>query len=174
MQQIKQNKLPAIIALLITSTLAFPTQAQAVCPVCTVAVGVGLGVSRWLGIDDLITGLWIGGLSTSMAFWMMDWVSKKDWSSDKTDWLFGISFHMLLIPSLYLLNIAGDPLNTFWGLDKIVLGIVIGSVVFISAVFLERKLKAMNNNQVFIYYQKVILPMLFLSITSFIFYLLKY
>jgi len=35
-------------------------QVFAVCPVCTVAAGAGVGLSRWLGIDDIIIGLWVG------------------------------------------------------------------------------------------------------------------
>ncbi len=35
--------------------------AQAICPICTIAVGAGVGFSRYLGIDDTIAGLWIGG-----------------------------------------------------------------------------------------------------------------
>lgn len=40
--------------------LGLTAKAQAVCPVCTVAVGTGVGLSRWLGVDDTITGLWLG------------------------------------------------------------------------------------------------------------------
>jgi len=35
-------------------SLILANNAIAVCPVCTLAVGVGLGLSRWLKIDDLI------------------------------------------------------------------------------------------------------------------------
>jgi hypothetical protein len=33
-----------------------------VCPVCTIAVAGGVGLCRYLGIDDLISGSWIGAL----------------------------------------------------------------------------------------------------------------
>ena len=46
--------------------LLFAKKALAVCPICTVAVATGIGFSRWLGIDDTITGLWIGGLTVSL------------------------------------------------------------------------------------------------------------
>lgn len=45
------------IAIFATS-LIFAKKALAVCPICTVAVGAGVGLSRCLGIDDSITGLW--------------------------------------------------------------------------------------------------------------------
>ncbi len=31
------------------------------CPVCSISIGVGVGLCRYLGIDDLISGVWIGG-----------------------------------------------------------------------------------------------------------------
>ena len=46
--------------------LLFAKKALAVCPICTVAAATGIGFSRWLGIDDTITGLWIGGLTVSL------------------------------------------------------------------------------------------------------------
>ena len=52
---------------------------QAVCPVCTVAVGAGVGISRLIGIDDSITGVWIGGLIISSGLWMGDFIRKKKW-----------------------------------------------------------------------------------------------
>jgi len=46
--------------LLITVSLivgCIPNFVFAQCPVCTVAIGVGVGLCRYLGIDDLITGI---------------------------------------------------------------------------------------------------------------------
>ena len=47
------------------------------CPVCAVAVGVGLGLSRWLKIDDAISGLWIGALIVSLSFILAKWTKKN-------------------------------------------------------------------------------------------------
>ncbi|PIU03715.1 hypothetical protein COT44_01735 [Candidatus Shapirobacteria bacterium CG08_land_8_20_14_0_20_39_18] len=54
------------------------TNAFAFCPVCTVAVGAGVGLSRWLGINDTITGLWIGGLTVSISAWTLNWLATKN------------------------------------------------------------------------------------------------
>ncbi|KUK79089.1 MAG: hypothetical protein XD95_0615, partial [Microgenomates bacterium 39_7] len=74
--------------------------------------------------------------------------------------------------TLYLLNISGDPLNTLWGMDKIILGLILGTVTFYLSVLTDKSIKKANDDQVLVYYQKVILPMLYLSILSFIFYLI--
>lgn len=148
------------------AALTMPAQALAVCPVCTVAVGAGLGITRWLGIDDTVAGLWIGGLFLSSALWLVNWLKTKDWNLLKKDWLIGFLFYALLILSLYLFGITGDPANTIFGIDKIIFGIVIGTLIFAGSVKADQYLRSINEGQVFIYYQKVILPMLFLSIIS--------
>ncbi|MBU2028952.1 hypothetical protein KJ761_03645, partial [Patescibacteria group bacterium] len=51
---------------------------QAICPVCTIAVGAGVGFTRYLGIDDTISGLWIGGLTVSIIMWTINWLNKKN------------------------------------------------------------------------------------------------
>ena len=65
--------------------LLFVNEVDAVCPVCTVAVIGGLGLSRWLGIDDAITGIWIGGLIISLSLWFTDWLYKKYKKIEKYD-----------------------------------------------------------------------------------------
>lgn len=38
----------------------------AFCPVCTIAVGAGVGIAEKFGVDDTIIGLWVGGLTVSL------------------------------------------------------------------------------------------------------------
>ena len=156
--------------ILITSLLvAFP--ANAVCPVCTVAVGVGLGFSRWLGIDDLISGVWIGGLIVSLIIWSLNWLNKKQ-IKFKLSWLaISILFYGLTIIPLYFSGIIGHPLNKFYGIDKILFGAIFGRLVFLLSFWLHNFLKKKNQGKVFFPFQKVVLPVLFLLITSLIFYL---
>ncbi|HQM15768.1 MAG TPA: hypothetical protein PLM16_00995 [Candidatus Woesebacteria bacterium] len=157
------------LILTMIASLVIPfNQVQAVCPVCTIAVGAGLGISRWLGIDDLISGLWIGGLVTSSGMWFVSWLKNKYHYSKWSLFLAGSSFHLLLIPTLYLLNITGDPANVWWGVDKIIAGIIMGTIIFFLATKIDRWLRRLNQDRVFVYYQKVIIPMLLLSIMSFI------
>jgi hypothetical protein len=53
------EKMRIRILLLLASIVVgiVPNFVLAQCPVCTVAIGVGVGLCRYLGIDDLITGL---------------------------------------------------------------------------------------------------------------------
>ena len=53
--------------------LLIPGSAQAVCPLCVVAIGAGLGLSEYLGIDDTISGSWIGAMLIATAWWNINW-----------------------------------------------------------------------------------------------------
>lgn len=165
----------AILFFLFSITyLLFPNAARAVCPVCTVAVVAGLGVSRALGIDDIVTSIWIGGLILSMSFWLIDWV-KKRWPKWKFGagiywkWIVVIGMYLLVLIPLKLNHAIGILLNRLWGIDKIVLGVIIGSIVFFTGMWADKKIRKIKGKQLFIY-QKVVFPVLSLVITSLIFY----
>ncbi len=144
--------------------------AQAVCPICTVAVAGGVGLARYFGVDDTVTGTWIGGLIVSMIMWTLDWFDKKNikfWG-EKT--LTIILYYLLVAAPLFFTNIIGHPLNKMWGMDKLLLGIMAGSLVFLSSVYLYEYSKKKNDNHAHFPYEKVAFPVLALVIASGIFY----
>jgi len=151
---------------------SFPIQAHAVCPLCTVVVGVGLGISRWIGIDDSVTGVWVGGLIVSSGLWLADWIKKKGWKISYPGFLSVLLMTFFVILPLYWVKMIGLNGNTLWGIDKVTLGTVIGALVFLLGVGTDKWLRTTNNGRVYVYYQKVIIPVLFLSFISFIFYLI--
>ena len=161
-----------LIVLLTTLFLVFPAKIQAVCPLCTVAVGAGLGISRFLGIDDSVTGVWIGGLILSSGLWLADWIDKKGWRVPYKEVVSVGLFFLFVIPPLYWGKMIGLVGNTLWGIDKVLLGTVAGSTLFLIGVWFDKWLRSTNQNKVYIYYQKVIIPVFLLSIASFIFYLI--
>lgn len=143
------------------------SQAHAVCPICTIAVAGGLGISRWLGIDDAVTGVWIGGLVLSSAFWLSDFIKKKNWRVPHPDLFSIIIFYLLVIPPLYWADYIGLSNNLLWGIDKVLLGTIIGSVAFLVGMEIDKYLRKINKDKVFIYFQKVIMPVLMLTLISF-------
>jgi hypothetical protein len=161
-----------ILPLIIFLSVAFISTIRtlAVCPVCIVAVGAGLGISRYIGIDDTVTGVWIGGLIVASGLWFATIIEKKKWKVPYPEIVSVLSFEILTIIPMYIGKIIGHPANKLWGLDKIFLGTIVGSITFISSVYLDKYLRKTNNGEVYIYYQKVILPMLLLTIASFTFW----
>jgi len=152
--------------------LFLPGQALAVCPVCTIAVAASVGLSRWLGIDDTISGLWIGGLILSSGLWLASWLQKKNIRLPLLKIFSVLLFYLFVIPPLYFTNTMGHPLNKYWGIDKLLLGIIAGSLLFIVGVVLNKYLRLLNNGKVYIYFQKVIAPVLLLLLGSILFYFL--
>lgn len=164
-----------ITPLLISSATLIALPAKAVCPVCVVAVGAGLGLSRYLGIDDTITGLWIGGLTVAMIMWTINWVRpkiKKVKLIPVWNVLIIIAYYAMIAWPLATQNFIGHPLNTIWGIDKILLGIGLGSALFLAMSKLYLYLKKHNNNHAYFPFQKVVMPFGTLAFFSLIFYLL--
>lgn len=161
--------------LLALSSFLLAPSAHAVCPVCVVAVGAGLGFSRYLGIDDSITGLWIGGLTVAMIMWSINWLrprvgQKKSWPYIK--WATIIGLAALVAWPLNSQGFIGHPLNKIWGIDKIILGTLLGAVVFWVMSVLYIYLKKENNDRAYFPFQKVVMPFGALAFFSLIFYLL--
>ncbi len=176
-----------LTAILVPTTLLFPAPAHAVCPVCTIAVGAGLGLSRWLGIDDTITAIWIGGLILSMSFWFIDWLNKryskqiekafkpavKTLNKFSVNQLFSLTiivfmYALTLIPLKYT-GIIGHPFNTIAGIDKILFGTTVGSAGFLFAKWLDNQVRKRKGKQLFVY-QKVVFPLATLIIISLVLY----
>ncbi len=147
----------------------------AICPICTLAVGAGLGLSRYLGIDDVISGIWVGALVISVSFWFNNWLIKKNFKflkfiKEKYLIYLSLLFWIVLtyIP-FWKTGIIGHPFNTVWGIDKLIFGSVIGAGIFLLAVYTDKKIRKIKGKQLF-NYQRVIIPISFLSIVSLIIY----
>jgi len=174
----KNGKKIHTLILLLLAPLFFASKTYAICPLCTIAVGAGVGFSRSLGIDDVIVGLWVGGLLVSASMWFFEWLKTKKITKKHTEiyWALGVALLMYaitLIP-LKMTGIIGHPFNTMLGIDKVLLGIMIGSVVFFSSGRLHFYLKRMNNDMVYFPYQKVVIPVGALWLTTIILYLIVY
>jgi len=158
---------------LATASFVLSSQsALAVCPVCTIAVAGGLGISRTLGVDDTVTSVWIGGIILSSSFWLVDWLSKKEkYKKLANIWAIAVLMYAIVLIPLYLSKIIGLPLNTLWGIDKILLGTAVGSVVFLKGIYLD-KLQRRKFGKQFFKFQKVVFPVLALVLASFIFYII--
>lgn len=148
------------------------TTAFAICPLCTFAVGAGIGLAQYLGIDDTITGIWIGGLVVSLIAWTVYWLDKKNVHFYGRKISITIIYYGITIIPLYYYGIMGHTLNKMWGIDKILLGIIIGSVVFLSGIIAHGQMKKNNHDKAYFPFQKVIMPVLPLIILSIIFYCL--
>jgi hypothetical protein len=144
----------------------------AICPVCTIAVGAGIGLSRWLGIDDSVTGLWVGALIVSISMWTLDWLTKKNIKFQGMGLITLIVYAIFVIIPLYFMGIMGHPLNTLWGFDKLLVGIIFGGIFFFLGGASHFYLKKKNGDKVYFPFQKVAFAIAPVIILSIVFYLI--
>ncbi len=151
--------------------LLIADKALAVCPVCTIAVGVGLGISERLGIDDSVTGVWIGGLTVSMAMWNIVWFNKKNIHFFARDFLTALGYFALVVLPLPFAfsDIMGHPDHLLWGVDKLLLGIIAGAVAFYIGGSWYQRIKSKRGHAHFPF-EKVVMPVFPLILLSLFFY----
>lgn len=169
----RNEKYSMLMVSFLLTGLAFPfTKVQAFCPICTLCVCAGVGLSRWLGIDDTITGLWIGAFTASLIGWTINWFNKINFRFHGRKILTTVVYYALVIGSLYYTKMIGDTAHKFLGLDKLILGIIIGTFAFLFAVLWYEHLKRKNLNHAYFPMQKVVMPVVTLLLLSALFYFL--
>ncbi len=144
--------------------------AFAVCPVCTVAVGAGVGLAQWLGIDDSVTGLWIGGLTVSLIIWTVNWLNKKEIRFRGRKILVALGYYLIIVGPLWWKGMIGHPYNKFCGMDRLLFGIILGTVLFSAGVILHNYLRKYNEGKSYFKGQKIVIAVLPLIIASIILY----
>jgi len=162
------NKKLSIFLGLISFGLLKAGTVGAVCPICVVAVGAGLGLSEWLGVDDAISSIWIGALLAATSLWTLIWMQKKNWKFKLDKVIVFLSYYLLTLLPLYTAGIIGHPLNTIFGIDKIIFGTVIGTLVIILSNWWYQYLKQKNNGRAHFPYEKVVMPVVVLLLISLI------
>lgn len=168
------KKIALFATFFVSLFFSFTPTAYAVCPVCTVAVAAGLGLSRWLGIDDSVSGVWVGGIILSSSFWLLDWLEKKKFRRLNFYYKFQykklaiilLMYALVLVP-LFTSGIIGHPFNTILGIDKLIFGTVVGSLAFMGGMYLDKKVREVKGKQLF-NFQKVVFPVLALLASSLI------
>lgn len=154
--------------------------ALAVCPICTIAVASGVGLSRYLGIDDTITGLWIGALTLSMSLWNINWFDKKKIHFKFRNTITVLAYYMLIVLPLWYMGIIGNKLgalkafgtDSLFSVDKLSIGILVGTFAFWTSVEWYAHLKAKNNGRAHFPFEKVALPSAMLILLSLTFFFL--
>lgn len=145
----------------------FISPAGAVCPVCTVAVGGGVLLSRYLGVDDLIIGVWVGGLLVSLGLWLATYIKKKFFKGQ--EWLAVIILWLSTYFGFKQAGLIGHPTCKIHGHDKLLTGMVFGTIAFILGYGLDmlmRKLNKEESGKALFPYQRVVCPLLFLILTT--------
>jgi hypothetical protein len=159
-----------ILAITVATFLILPKITLAFCPVCTVAVGAGVGLAEWLGIDDLISGLWIGAFTVSMIIWTINWLDKKNIRFKGRKILIFLGYYLIIILPLWWKGIMGHPFNKFCGVDKLLFGIISGSALFSAGLMTHSYLRQKNGGKSYFKGQKIVFAVAPLVIASLVLY----
>ncbi len=158
-----------LFSLLTFHYLLFPSPTLAHCPLCVAGAAAGITLTRWIGVDDSITGVWIGALLISMSFWFATWLLSKSGAVRK--W----KYRSLIKPLVSLL-VFGSTLWSFYqfkliirmsqifGLDKLAFGMIAGAILF----YIIDLIKIKH----YFPYQKIVISLGSMTILSLVIYIL--
>lgn len=108
--------------------LALAGAVSAHCPLCVVGASAGLSLSRILGIDDSITGVWIAAFLGALSLWMGNSLKKK-YLPKQTELIY-IGVFGLSLWSFYAFNLIDEHAGLIMGIPKLTFGILLGGIVF--------------------------------------------
>lgn len=159
-----------LFALLLRLILA--TNVYAHCPLCVAGAAAGITLTRWIGVDDSITGVWLGAFLGAVAFWTDNIVSKKrKFPFSKP--LFYIAIVALTLWSFYKFQLV-IRMSQIFGLDKLTFGILAGATLFYLVDVVDN-LIIKKYGRVFFPYQRIIVSLGSILILSLVvFYLINY
>lgn len=157
-----------------TGYLLFPSIVSAHCPLCVAGAAFGITLTRWVGVDDSISGVWIAALLGAISFWTYSLVSKKISLS--------ASKKAILKPLIYVL-IFGLTLWSFYkfqlvirmsqlmGLDKLTFGMLTGGALFYLVDILDNFV-IKKEGKVFFPYQRIVVSLGSMATLSLVIYIL--
>jgi len=141
--------------------LIFVGAADAVCPVCTIAIGAGLEGMRMLGVKDIITGIWAGGLTVSLIGWTANYMRKHGVKSPIW-YVLNVLVYTSLLAGVYFVP-SDNPVvkwweNCMWGIDQFLLGVIVGAITFILMELWYMHIKKKHGGHAQFPFQKVVMP----------------
>ncbi|MBR5904637.1 MAG: hypothetical protein IKZ49_03845 [Alphaproteobacteria bacterium] len=141
--------------------LLFVETADAVCPVCTIAIGAGLESMRILGVKDVLTGIWAGGFTISLIGWTANYMKKHN-IKNIFWYILNVLVYVGLLASVYFFPVDKPFVkwweNCMWGIDQFLLGSLVGAATFILMSLWYLNIKKNNGGHALFPFQKVAMP----------------
>lgn len=155
--------------------ILFASVAEAVCPVCTIAIGAGLEGMRVLGVKDVLTGIWAGGLTVSLIGWTAGYMRKHN-VKNSFWYLLNALVYISLLAALYFFPVNNPVVkwweNCMWRMDQFLLGVLVGSVTFILMELWYAHIKKNNGGHTPFPFLKVIMPFCGLLLMTGVFWMI--
>jgi len=168
----------ALIPFLFTILILLFTTAGVVsahCPLCAAGAGAGITLSRLLGIDDSITGIWVGAFLGAISFWTQRSLGqrKKVFLQPIVGFFLYVLVFVSTLWSFYKFNVVVKHGDIF-GIHKLTFGIILGGGFFYLVDKLNKYL-VKPNGKVFFPYQRMVVSLGSMVILSvFVYILINY
>ena len=162
MKSVFKKVLGGALVMLPTAAVANPA-----CPLCTIAIGAGVGVAESLGVPSVVVGIWAGALLTLLGYWMIKFFDKRGWKFWGRDVLL-IGVSVAMIGFAYVGDLQYTP-QEIWSviyLDPILFGALLGMVVLIVVEKLYEWMKRKNGGHAHFPFERVVLPVVALALVS--------
>jgi len=141
--------------------------ANPACPICTVAIGAALPITRRLGVPDSVAGLWAGAFLAIMGYWIIKFMDRRGWRFwGRNALVLGLS--VATIGFAYLGTVQYSPCTYmgFLKVDPLLMGTITGAVLFILTEKLYDWMKEKNGGHAHFPFEKVVLPIVVLALAS--------
>lgn len=150
-------------------TMPISAFANPACPVCTIAIGAALPIAKRMGVPDMVAGIWVGAFLAILGYWIIKFFEKRNWNFTGRNTLI-LTLSVASIGFIYFGQVTYNPCTYFGFLkiDAILFGTIIGAILFIVTEKLYDFMKARNNNHAHFPFEKVVLPIVALTIASLI------
>ena len=150
-------------------SLFFLQEVSAHCPLCTGAVIAGAVGAKYLGLDMVILGIFVGAFAISLGLWIVR--KLKNYFKYQNTLIIISSFFLTVIPSLaFVKDITYINLfSRIFFVNKLLIGSIIGGIITLFAYHIHNYIK-LKFGKVLFPYQGIALTVLFLVLTSIITY----
>ena len=171
----KSYKMFALLIISFVAVLFLIPKIMAHCPLCTGATIVGVGITRSLGLDDSVVGVFVGAMIISSALWANNLLKRKNIGGNAILRITSITLATFVLTFLtfYYAGLFGLG-NTYriFGIEKIVFGTLSGSFVSLIAFAMSNKIKMKNKGKTLFNYQTIILTFGNLILNALVFWLI--
>ena len=164
-----------IILLALFIFLSIPKLALAHCPLCTVGAAAAGGVAAWLGVSGAVVGIFVGGASLLLGWWLAKRIKRKfvPYQEQILAFLIYLSVVLPAYPfvkdytSLYisLFGDYGTILHNTYLINLFILGSVIGAIVVLISPYIS-KLASKLSGGGRIHFQGVVVTIVLLTVVS--------
>ncbi len=161
--------------LLVPSTyLLFPSLVSAHCPLCVAGAAFGITLTRWVGVDDSITGVWVAAFLGAISFWTYSLASSKISLSPAKKSLAKPLIYVLIFGltlwSFYKFQLI-IRMSQIFGLDKLTFGMLAGGTLFYLVDILDNFV-IKKEGKVLFPYQRIVVSLGSMALLSLLIYIL--